>query len=78
MGYNNRRSWKNVRNNFWRGYNRGQKQRGDFGRGVSYGKRLVFRSILRCVEIAIVVTAIFVILHGVDSVDTVPVIAARR
>lgn len=78
MGYNRRLRGKNDRKASWRGYYRSEHQQRDFYRGFYYGKRAVFRGILRCVEIAIMVAALAVILQGVDRVDTLPVTAVRN
>ena len=55
---------------FWRGYNQAKKSKSNYERGLADGKRRMIRGILWCVQIAIVVTAMFVILRGGDTLVT--------
>jgi hypothetical protein len=55
---------------FWRGFHRANKAQSNYTRSLAEGRKSVFRDILRCVQIVIVVTASFVILRGCDVLVT--------
>lgn len=72
MGYYVEWQGKGATRDFWRGFNAAKKKRTNYDRGFRDGKLWVLRGVLRGVQIAILGTAIVVILRGCEILVTLP------